>query len=189
MSLHDFRHDMLHRGHVLAQIAECAHISSDRDNSFIRRIILFFYRDQPNFLVLFSDTSHENLDPLSVFLSSVQFLFFSSCLTDVALCACNFCVCAQPPQYSPGIRVVCSGVAISVFFLQDHVITFESFLRKSATSWFNCLWQTLEVMTSDAWHRSNGMQVARVGPRLWISESELHDLLSCSLRLIHVIDT
>merc|ERR1719197_2274415 len=71
-----------------------------------------------------SDTSHERLDPLSVFFCPLcNFCFFSSCLTDVALCACNFCVCAQPPQYSPGIRVVCSGSAISVFSAsQDHVV-------------------------------------------------------------------
>jgi len=113
---------------------------------------------------------------------------FSSCFTDVVHCAFIFCHGAQPLQFSQGIRVVCSGVVISVFFCKtmwSHM-KFECFLRKSAMTWLSCWWHTQEVVTKDVWHlSSNGMHVARLGPRLWISES--HDHLSCSLRLIHVI--
>merc|ERR1719453_1842849 len=69
MSLHDFRHDMLHRGHVRAQIAECAHISSDRE-------VYIIFAISQIFLVLFRTRAMRTLIPYLFFCPLCNFCFF-----------------------------------------------------------------------------------------------------------------
>lgn len=126
--------------------------------------LLYVLRKRSSVILEMSDWESSRAYPESstFFLFSVQPWFFVLLYWFCPVCFYFLSLCAASEVLAKNSRCLLWHGNFSIF-QQDHVITFESFLWKSAMSWLSWWWQTRAVATNDVWNLSNGMQSAEWG--------------------------